>query len=446
MNVVSRLAIKLNDLTERFIPSSLSIAMILTIIVFLLGWITAGVPFPKLITMWGNGFWELLSFSMQMSLIILTGYIVASSPPVDRLLKALARLPRTPRGTVALMAFLSMFLAFFHWGLSLIGSAILARRFAARVKGVDYRLLVAVAYFGMGATWHSGLSASAPLLVATPGHFMEAISGIIPVSKTIFSPFNLVMALLSVVLLTVLAYAMHPAPEKTVEVAPAQLEEESAVKARVRPTRLSEFIDSSPILNGILGLAGLLYLGQYVYANGISGLNLNTINFAFLALGLVFHDNPAAFTRAAIEGGSKVYGVIIQFPLYSGMYGIIKDSGLTNIIAQWFLLFTRKETFPLIITWYSGIVNYFVPSGGSKWAIEAPYIFQTAKSLGVSLDKSVVSYAWGDMITDIIQPFWAIPLLSIAKLEFKDILGFCFLTFIVFALLVTAGFLLYGFI
>ena len=456
MEILSRIAVGLTRWTERHIPSALSIAFILTIIVFILGLVWGKSPdglaranLIHLIKYWGDGFWTLLEFAMQMCLIIVTGYIVAVSPPVSRFLRWLAGIPRSGPTAVLTMALVSMILAFLNWGLSLIASAIFVGFIIRRVKGVDYRLLVASAYFGMGVVWHAGLSASAPLLVATHGHFMEQQMGLIPVAETIFSPFNLIMVLLVVIVMGIVAYLSHPRQEgDIVEVSLGEAEKEVASVNPRSENRgmLVKFWDESPFLNIFFGVAGMAYLVYYFGTTGILSLNLNILNFCFFFLGLILHPSPQAFSQSAMAGGEKVYGVIIQFPLYAGMYGIIKSGGLAETFANAFVAISSAKSFPLVVYWYSGIVNYFVPSGGSKWAIEAPYLVEAAKSLGVPLSKTVISYAWGDMATDLIQPFWAIPLLAIAKIEFGRIMGYLMMAFIVFSILTTIAFWIYGFV
>ncbi len=459
MGMLSKFALSLTRWTSKYVPSALSIAFILTIIVFIFGLLWGKSPdglgranLLHLIKYWGDGFWTLLEFAMQMCLIIVTGYIVAVSPFVSRLLRWVAKIPKTGPTAVLTMALVSMALAFINWGISLIASAIFVGYIARRVKAVDYRLLVASAYFGMGVVWHAGLSASAPLLVATPGHFMEKQMGVINVTETIFAPFNLVLLLLVVIVMALIVFLAHPRDTKDIlEISLADIEE---VVQNLDMTKHSdkgiktfaEFWDKSPMLNVLFGLMGMAYLIYYFATSNSFSLNLNILNFFFFFLGLLLHPSPEAFSQAALAGGEKVYGVIIQFPLYAGMYGIIKSGGLAETFANAFVAISSAKTFPLIVYWYSGIVNYFVPSGGSKWAIEAPYLVEAAKSLGVPISKTVISYAWGDMATDLIQPFWAIPLLSIARIEFGQVMGFLALAFLIFSMITTIAFLFFGFL
>jgi short-chain fatty acids transporter len=440
MSFLSRFATVLTAIAQRWIPSAFAIAVLLTFVIFAVA-IGAGASPARVLIEWGNGFWTLLPFAMQMALVILTGYIVSAAPVVERLFARLAALPRSPRAAVVMMALVSMGLAWFHWGLSIVGCAMFVRYVARAQPRVDYRLLVAAAYFGMGATWHSGLSASAPLLVATPGHFLEARIGIIPVTRTIFHPFNLVLTAIVVIVLALLAWALHPRPEDTVSVDPSTLDALAGFTPPARPATRSfaTFIDHTWWLNGVIGATGMAWLAWHFTIGG-AALTLDVLNFAFLMLGILLHRSPASLLAAAEQGATLLAGVVLQFPFYAGMYGVIQGTGLSTAAGQWIADAANPQLFPLLLYWYSGIVNYFVPSGGSKWAIEAPYLVDAAQRLGVGVDQVVVAYAWGDMATDLIQPFWALPLLAAARLDFRDIMGYAVLVFLVYSALVSCAF------
>ena len=430
--------------STRWVPDAWVIAVILTVISYFLGFIFTKSTAYQLVQHWGNGFWVLLSFGMQMCLIIMTGYILATTPIFSRALNALAGLPKGPKGSIALMALVSMGLAWINWGLSIVGSAVFVRFMAKKQRGVDYRLLVATAYLGLGTFWHAGLSASAPLLVATPKHFLEKEMGIIPITETIFHPFNLLLALIVLVFLTILGPLMHPKKGEEQEADPA-LVQEATFTAPAKPglEQLTPAlrIEHSPVINLIVGITGIIWLIWYFGQKGWAGINLDVVNFAFLMVGVLLHWTPASFLKAALEGGSFIWGVVVQFPFYAGIFGIIKFSGLAEVMANWFTAIATKSTYPFVVLWYSGILNYIVPSGGSKWAIEAPYIMQAAANLGVSAPATVIAYAWGDMVTDVIQPFWAIPLLGVAKLGFRDIMGYCMVYFLFYMVVISIFFL-----
>jgi short-chain fatty acids transporter len=443
----ARAAARLNDWTQRWVPGAFTIAWLLTLIVFVLGWTVGKTPFLDSVRFWGDGFWELLPFSMQMCLVMFTGSVVAVSPPVARGLARLASLPRSPRQAVLLMALVSMLLALLHWGISIVGSAVLVREMGRRKSGADYRLLVAAAYLGMGTTWHAGLSASAPLLVATPGHFLEAEIGLIPVAQTLFSPFNLILVAVVVTVLAVVTPLLHPPAAETVTASPEQL---AAIRIFTPPARPegpagrtpAARLEHSRWVNWTFGALALVWVATYL-ARPQHSVTLNALNFAMLGLAIALHPSAASLVSAAEEAGSLVFGIILQFPLYAGMYGVIRDTHLAESLAQGFVRVANASTYPLIVYWYSGIVNYFVPSGGSKWAIEAPYILSAGQALHVPAAKVVTAYAWGDMMTDIIQPFWALPLLAAAKLDFREILGFCMMLFCVYVPVVSLAFLLF---
>jgi short-chain fatty acids transporter len=443
--ILQKLASASTRWSTRWVPDSWTIAIILTVVAFVLGIIFTKSTMFQLVQYWGNGFWVLLSFAMQMCLIIMTGYILATTPLVSRFLNFLAGLPKSPKGAIALMAVVSMGLAWINWGLSIVGSAVFVRFMVKKQRNVDYRLLVATAYLGLGTFWHSGLSASAPLLVATPKHFMEKEMGIIPITETIFHPFNIGLAVLVLVFLTIIGPLMHPKKGEELEADPKLLEE-AAFTAPEKPIgdalTPAMRIEHSPVINLIIGISGLVWLGWYFSQKGWAGINLDVVNFMFLIVGVLLHWTPASFLKAAYEGGSFIWGVVVQFPFYAGIFGIIKFSGLAEVMALWFTAIATKSTYPFIVMWYSGILNYIVPSGGSKWAIEAPYIIEAAKNLGVSAPATVVAYAWGDMVTDVIQPFWAIPLLGVAKLEFRDIMGYCMIYFLFYMVIISIAFLL----
>jgi short-chain fatty acids transporter len=437
---LSRLATALTGISQRWIPSAFSIAVILTFVTFAIA-VAGGASPPRTIVAWGNGFWTLLPFAMQMSLVILTGFIVSTAPAVEPLFRRLAAVPRTPRGAVVTMALVSMTLAWFHWGLSIVGCAMFLRHVARAQPRVDYRLLVAAAYFGMGATWHAGLSASAPLLVATPGHFLEDRIGLVPIGRTIFHPFNLALTAVVVSMLALLAYVLHPRQADAVSIDERALEALGRFTPPAPPAVRSPaaFLDHSWWLNAGVGAAGAAWLAWYITTRGFS-LTLDVLNFAFLMLGILLHRSPASVLASAEQGSALLAGVVLQFPFYAGMYGVIQGTGLGERLGTWVASAADPRLFPLLLYWYSGAVNYFVPSGGSKWAIEAPYLVEAAQRLGIGIDQVVVAYAWGDMATDLIQPFWALPLLAAARLDFRDLMGYATLVFVIYAAVVSVAF------
>jgi short-chain fatty acids transporter len=427
--ILSNIALRLTKWTTKWIPDSFIFAIILTLIALVLGIVFARETPQSMVIAWGQGFWVLLTFAMQMVLILVTGYVLAASPPVYRFIRWVASIPKGSKGALALLAFFSLLTAYINWGFSLIFSAILAREIASRIKGVDYRALAATAYLGLGSVWHQGLSASAPLLMATPGSMPAALEktyGIIPVTKTIFLWQDIIIVFVISIIAIITAYLYTPR-SSSYNITLETSKELEALMAYKKPEIMTpaERLMHSPVLSIIIGLMGIGWLGWYFSTSGgLAAINLNVVNFTFLMLGILLHMTPARFLTAVKEATKASYGVIIQFPFYAGIFGMMQYTKLAKVITDFFLLFSTKENYPLIVFWYSSLINMFVPSGGSKWLIEAPYILAAGKQLNSNLGWVVISYGWGDSWTNLIQPFWALPLLGLMRLEFKEIMGY----------------------
>jgi short-chain fatty acids transporter len=439
--------------SARWVPNSFAIACLLTLVTFVLVVAVAGKNPIAAEGYWTKGFWELLELTMQLALIVLTGYIVAVSPAMSRLLEFVAGLASTERGAVALMGLVSMTASWLHWGLGLIAGPIFLQFLIRRHPLIDYRLAVAAGYLGSTCTWHAGLSGSAPLLMATPKNFMEQQAGLIPISLTTFSGFNLALTAVVASVTTAALVRLYPRASD-VRTTKDVLGRQTAVLLDAPPAdphaqaiergtgfSFAGFIENGYALNLVMGVLGVTAFWS-LYAEGGYRVSLNVFNFAFLFLALLLHPSPASFTRAAARGAGYLHGIVIQFPLYAGMYGLIRYSGLAEIIGRWFVSIASARTFPVIIYWYSGLLSYFIPSGGSKWAVEAPYVLSAAKALGVAAPHAILAYAWGDMSTHFLQPFWAIPLLAIARVEFKDIVGYLAILFVINFVLVSTAFML----
>jgi short-chain fatty acids transporter len=443
--------------TERWIPDALVIVIILSVVAYILALIWGFKPEVGLgsrafesIKAWGNGFWVLLEFAMQMCLIMMTGYILACSPPVRRLMNGVAGLsnPEKPWQAIVTMCLFSMIMAWLNWGISLIASAMLALFIVRRNPKIDYRLLVAAAYLGLGCTWHAGLSGSAPLLVATPDNFLikaKLMDQVIPVSQTIFHPFNLILTLIIVVVVTILMALMHPRPEKAYVVKPELMNQLKLYESPPKPTKWespSDWMNWWPGFNIITFIGIAIWLIWHFSTKGVQ-LTLNVINFAFLGLGILFHWRPWSFLKATEDAGKAVWGIVLQFPFYAGIFGLFKFTGLSVAFTNAFVVISNPQTFPLWIYWYGGVLNYLIPSGGGEWAVVAPYIVPAAKKLGVGMGTTVVTFAWSDMMTDMIQPFWAIAMLAVAKLHFRDIMGYLLMVFFLYWIITSLAFLFF---
>ena len=443
--------------TERWIPDALVLVIVLSIVAYILALIWGFKPEVGLgsrayqsVQAWGKGFWELLAFAMQMCLIMMTGYILACSPPVRRLMNGISGWanPEKPWQAILIMSLFSMIMAWLNWGLSLIASAMLALFIVRRNPKVDYRLLVAAAYLGLGCTWHAGLSGSATLLVATPDNFLikgKFLDATIPVANTIFHPFNIILTLIIVVAVTILMALMHPRPGKAFVVKPELMDQLKLYEAPPKPSKWespSDWMNWWPGFNVIVFIGGLIWLIWHFSTKGVD-LNLNVVNFAMLMLGILFHWRPWSFLKATEDAGKAVWGIVVQFPFYAGILGLFKFTLLSTVFTKAFVAISNPQTFPLFVYWYGGILNYLIPSGGGEWAVVAPYVVPAAKELGIGMGTTVVTFAWADMMTDMIQPFWAIAMLAVAKLNFRDIMGWLLMVFIVYFVITSLAFLFF---
>lgn len=412
---------------KRYLPDALIFAFLLTLITFVLGMIVQQKSPMDMIRYMGDGFWSLLSFAMQMCLVLMTGHILASTKPMAAILKTIAKAANTPFKAVALACVVMIVTSYLNWGFGLIFSSLLAIEIAKNMKGkkLHYPLLVASAYSGF-LVWHAGLSASAPLLVNTKGHFLEKSIGLIPVSQTIFAPIGYLPVIVLLFTLPFIMAGMHPKKdEEIVEINPEVFAEaKKPAKKNWSEMTPAEKMEYSPVLSLIIGIVGLVYIFYYFIVKKGS-LDLNIVNFIFLMLGILLHGTPKNFINAAIEAGKTVWAIVVQFPFYAGIMGMMINSGLAATIANWFASFSTARTLPLFTYWSAGLINLFVPSGGGQWSVQGPIMVQAAQKIGASVPKVIMGVAWGDAWTNMIQPFWALPLLSVAKLDIRDIMGYC---------------------
>jgi short-chain fatty acids transporter len=434
----ARLGMALADWSQRWFPDAFVFALAGLIVVFITGALL-GIAMRDLVKYFGEGFWSLIPFTMQMAIIIIGGYVVATSPPVHRLIRRLAGVPRTPRSAVAFVAFFSMATAMVSWGLSLIFSGVLVREVVRNVRGVDYRAIGAAAYLGTGSVWALGLSSSAALVMATPSAIPAAllkISGVIPLKETIYSWQSLTTA--AILMVAGVAVAYLSAPVSSTKTAESFGVTEGLEVQKLEERRApAEWLEYAPVLSVVVGLMGMAYLAQVLAARGpLAALDLNTYNLLFLMLGLLLHWRPRSFVRAVNNAVPSTAGVLIQFPFYGGIFGIITMSPLSRDLAHFFVSFSSTGTYPILVSIYSAILGMFVPSGGSKWIIEAPYVLQAAKDLRVNLGWVVQIYNTSEALPNLINPFWMLPLLGLLKVRARDLIGYGLLYFFVNSVLV----------
>ncbi|MGE5385516.1 MAG: short-chain fatty acid transporter, partial [Betaproteobacteria bacterium] len=373
---------------------------------------------------WGNGFWNLLAFSMQMALVLVTGHALATSGPVKNAMKAMASVANTPAQGVMLVTFVSAVACIINWGFGLVLGAMFAREVARRIPKSDYSLLIACAYIGF-LTWHGGLSGSVPLIAATPGNPMEKTAGLIPVAQTLWTNYNLFITLALVITLPFLTRMMMKPENEVVAVDPKLLKEEEGFQRVLGPNAsVAERMEESRILGFVVALSVFGYLGIRFAQKGVN-IDINTVNLAFLGAGMLLHKTPMAYARAIGAAAKGTSGIMIQFPFYAGIQLMMEHSGLGGIITNWFVHIATKDTFPLMAFFSSALINFAVPSGGGHWVVQGPFVIPAAQALGADLGKSAMAIAYGEAWMNMAQPFWALPALAIAGLGVRDIMGYC---------------------
>lgn len=457
-------------LSKQYIPNPFIFAIILSVVVFLLGVaLTDSGPF-SMVEHWYEGFWNLLAFSMQMTVILLFGYVLASSPPARRIIGWAARLPNNAGQAIMLITVLAIVFGFISWGLGLIVGAIAAREVCLQAKSrgihVHYPLAAAAGFSGL-IIFNSGFSSSVPLLVNTDGHFLADTIGLIPISETILTPYNLIVFITFLIVIPLVYRAMHPNLSETEEVPdlPADKENvghsqsgasgevpatnvslrESAVEEHSLPSdsvaggtatatfqsateydeakSFAERLENAAPLTWIVAAAGLSYIVYHFATNGFD-LNLNFVNFMLLILGMIAYKTPAAYVQAIDDGIRSCGQIVLQFPFYAGIMGMMAGSGLVSIFAEWMVAISNEYTFPLMAMISAGIVNLFVPSAGGQWAVQGPIMIEAAEAIGADIGTTIMAFSYGDQLTNGIQPMWMLPLLGLTALKAREILGY----------------------
>ena len=442
-------------LVQRWLPEPFIFAIILTLVAACLAMPICHQTPIEVVENWGGGVWNLLAFAMQMALVLVCGSTLAAAPAIKRVISSLAGIPKTPAAAIALVTGVSAIACWLNWGFGLIVGVIFAKEIAKRLAGVDYRLLIASAYSGF-VVWHAGLSGSIPLTMATPGEALsKATNGIltepVPVSQTILDYHNLIIVAIVIIAIVITNSLMHPKND-IICVDPALLEEDSnqqtnkpADKHSLTPAQRME---QSRILAWVVAILGFAYLIIHLGFRGGS-FDLGSVIMLFLFLGVVLHGTPLAYVRAFTKAATGASGIILQFPFYAGIMGIITGVGASGIcfgtvISNACISISTPTTYPLLTFLCAALLNMFVPSGGGHWAIQAPIMFAAGANLGVDPGLTGTAIAWGDAWTNLIQPFWAIPALAIAKLDAKDIMGFCLIDLLITGIIICSGLVIWA--
>ncbi|QDY70637.1 short-chain fatty acid transporter [Qingshengfaniella alkalisoli] len=407
-------------IVNRYMPDPLVVAIILTALTAVFAMLSQGVGFIEVSRYWGDGFWNLLAFTMQMTVILLAGYILARTPAVDKLMDKVVAGITTPRAAVIAATLFGGVGSWLNWGFGLVIGTLIAQKLGRKVPGLHYPLVIAAGYSGF-AVYGVGLSGSVPLLLNTPGHFMEDTIGIIPLADTIFSPYVITMNLILLVTLPFFNAMLHPkSAESIIEAHPEP--ETPIAQTNSEERTFAERLNHSPVLGLGMGLFGLFYAVLYLVDGG--GITLNFVNLLFLFLGMTLFVTPSRFLAAVQDGVKVVSGIIIQYPFYAGILAILAGSGLIVTFSNWFVSISSAETLPISSFFSAGLINIFVPSGGGQWVIQGPIMMDAAARLGASIPATALAVQIGDQWTNMVQPFWLLPALAISGLKLKHLMGY----------------------
>lgn len=435
--MIQKVGQKLSAFSERFVPDPFVFALLLTFITFVIAIFAGenfrGVETTRRLTELGNGWFTeftnkgLLKFAFQMCVVLLTGHAIAMSGAVRGLIERLAKIAKTPSVAVAVVAFVACVASLIQWGLGAIVGAFMAREvgraFAREGRPIHYPLLGAAGYAGF-LVWHGGLSGSAPLEVAKPDHFLVSQIGVISISETILSPLNISVTIFMLICIPLLFWRMMPSDPADMIPFSGDLVDAAPDENKEGRAGFVGILESTWLLNGIATAMISAYLIYVFVDRGAKGWNLDTVNLLFLGASIALHRSPDAYIRVIADGVRGCAGIIVQFPLYFGVLGLLKASGLIHQISAGFVAISSKETIELFTFLSAGIVNFFVPSGGGQWAVQGPVMMDAAIRLGVDPSSVIMALSYGDAWTNMLQPFWALPLLGIMSLRARDIVGY----------------------
>ena len=417
-----------------FMVDPFEIAIFLTLIVLSLASLLTEYSLGENLQFWGQGLWGLIGFMTQMSLILMGGYVLAISKPVRKLLGGLASLPQTQNQSYLLCFFVSALACWCNWGLGLVTGAFFAIELYSKNNKLHFPLLVAISYMGF-IFWHAGLSGSIPLTVGTPGNFSEKWLGeVLPLSKTLFSFFNL--GLIFVLWCSLAGLILYFSKNIKTTNKYKNLINTDVKFGTEKPNPFSQ------AMLWVLVILMLFFIGQKI-SLGLFSLGLNEVILLLFLLSILVYRDLNAYVKAATEACSKLAPILIQYPLYAGIMAIMIKSGLAVKISDAFVSFSSEVTYPVYMFLSAGLVNFFVPSGGGQWAVQAAVVVEGAKQLNVPLEKAVMAVAWGDAWTNLAQPFWALPLLSIVGLGLKDIMLYCLSALLVSGSVISLWFIIF---
>jgi short-chain fatty acids transporter len=440
MTPVQRFGEAVADVVERWMPSPLIFAILLTLIAAVASMISEKSTVLEIAQAWKGGFWSLLQFAMQMTVMLVAASVVAYHPKVRAVISKIVLIPRTGRAAVITVGLGAMVVGWLNWSLGLIFGAILAREMGKRAyqtgMTVHYPLLAVAGYMGMSLTWGWGPSQSAGLLQATPGNiFMQQgiVDRVIPATEWTFHPYPLILTGMAIAVATLFLFLLTPPARSSrgieqylseADLAPIPEPTPATEKAPTRKQTPAERIDNSRLLGGLIGLTGLgLFFGDF-YLKGFSALDLNLLNFGLVMVGIALYLSPAGYEGEFVNAVKGAAGVVLQFPFYAGIVGIMTTTGLVNTVTDALISFATPGSFPVIAWVTAGIMNLFIPSAGGEWAVLGGPLLTASAELGVPYGQTLAAYSVGDAHTNLLNPFWALPLLAITGLKAREMFGY----------------------
>ena len=444
---------KLEKIIKGILPSPFTIAVVLTLFTFILALFIPNQG-PRnnqildILYFWEQGIWNppLLVFAVQMMLMLVLGHVLALSKPINKLILNVIKYCNNTANSAAIITFFTILVSLFNWGLGLIFGAIFARKVGEHASRnnlqINYPLIGAAGYSGL-MVWHGGISGSAPIKVAEEGHFLSEKIGVISQSQTIFSTMNISISIILLICLPILMYYLGSKNAGKI----ITIKSEQKKEQKEENISGAERLDQNTLLAYIFG--GIIICYAFYKAVllpekiSLDVITPNYINLVLLGLAILMHNDFSNFLKAIDNAISGVSGILIQFPLYFGIMGVINHSGMIDIMSNFFVSISNETSFPIFTFISAGLVNVFVPSGGGQWAIQGPIIIESASQLGVSISKSIMALAYGDQLTNMLQPFWALPLLGITGLKAKEILPYTLILLIAGTVIFVGGLIIF---
>lgn len=433
--MMKRLTRGATKIIEKYLPDAYLFAIILSVVTFGLSMGLTGSSAYEVLMAWGGGIWGLLPFTAQMATILVFGYAFAKTPFIEKLLIRIATVVKTPTQAYIVTSIVGAIFSWLVWPAGLICGAFVAIELAKRVKGIHFPLLVASAYSGF-LVFQMGLTGT-HLILNTPGTWSEELIGLIPSSETFLTSSNLTLSVvLGLIVIPILMSKMAPDEDEVVELDVDSIPEQApqAEKINLKGLPFNDWVENNYIFNLILGIGLTVYLVFFFRDGGT--LTIDSTNMIFLAAGVLLTPTPIQYVKRCIEGASTAGGVIMQFPLYAGIQGMMVTTGLASIMAMWFVEISGPRTLPLFSFFSAGLANMFVPSGGSQWHVQGPIVLEAAQNMGASVPRTAMAIFYGDNWTNLIQPFWALPVLAIANMKAKDIMGYLVPAFIISGIII----------